>query len=231
MAENPNRPQVVEDIDTLMHVDQPVYDTYGQTIGAVKHFDLTAGYMQVHRGGLEPETFYVPFRLIATIDPRSIYLTVSEGTLIAEYTLLPTSQAVLTEWKNWRTGQFETTVGHQMRSGYSGQPVIAFQQSYAALAGQLRAGMQIRDIEGADLGRLHQFDSRIGWMLLTKGGLGTELLIVPFSAIADVNTANSTVSLLVPKERLQGDLATLLPAQATPAVGEASHPSPPHADA
>jgi hypothetical protein len=222
MEKNPNCTQVVvEDIDTMMQVNKPVYDVNGQKIGEVRQFDLTAGYMQVHRGGLEPDKFYIPFHLIASIDPRHIYLTAPEDTLIAGYLALPTSQVVLRQWTNWRTGQPETTVGHQMRSGYSGQQVVAFEQNYARLAGQLKADMEIRDIEGTYLGKLHQFDSRVGWMLLAKSGLGADILVVPFSAIADVNTANSTVTLLVPKERLQSDLAALLPSQP---AGDVSQP-------
>lgn len=224
MAETPNRAQVVvEDIGTLMHVRQPVYDTYRQKIGAVKQFDLTAGYMQVHRRELEPEMFYVPFHLIASIDPRHIYLKVSEYALIAEYTLLPTSQAVLTQWKDWRTGRAETAVGHRMQSGYSGEDVVAFEQTYGMLGGQLKAGMRICDIEGTNLGTVHQFDSRQGWILAVKSGLGADVLVVPFSAVAGVDTTVSTVNLLVPKESLQGDLAAILPAPATPPVGESSN--------
>ncbi|MGZ3678760.1 MAG: hypothetical protein ACXWQR_09345 [Ktedonobacterales bacterium] len=228
MAENPNRKQVVvEDIDTLMHVDTPVYDTYGQKVGEVKQFDLTASYMQVHRGGPEPETFYVPFHLIASIDLRHIHLTVSDATLIMYYTVLPKSEVVLKEWTNWRTGQSETSVEHRMRSGYSGQPVVAFQQNYAALASSLTVGMRVRDIEGDHVGTLQQFDSRQGWMLLVKAGLGADILVVPFSAIAQADPASYTVNLLVPKERLRGDLAALLPSPATPTADEMSQP---HAD-
>ena len=223
MAEPPNRPQVVvEDIDTLIHVRQTVYDTYSQKIGEVKQFDLTAGYMQVHRQELEPEMFYIPFHLIASIDPRHIYLKVSEYALIAEYTLLPASQAVLTEWRDWRTGRTETSVGHRMHSGYSGEQVVAFEQTYRMLGGQLKAGMQIRDIEGTNLGIVHQFDSRRGWILAVKSGLAVDVLVVPFSVIARVDTANSTVNLLVPKESLQGDLAAILPAPAPQTADETS---------
>ncbi len=218
MAENTNRKQVIaENIDTLMQVHTPVYDTYGQKVGEVKQFDLTAGYMQVHHGGPDPATWYVPFRLIAAIDPRHIYLTVSEGMLITNYSVLPASQAVLEEWTNWRTNQSETIVGHRMRSGYSDEPVVAFQQTYAALAGQLKAGMEVRDIEGTFLGRLNQFDSRQGMMLVVKSGLEADVLVVPFIAIARVDTADYIVNLVVPKERLHGDLAALLPPHATPA--------------
>lgn len=220
MAENTNRKQVIaENIDTLMQVHTPVYDTYDQKVGEVKRFDLTAGYMQVHRGGPESETFYIPFHLIASIDLRHIHLTVSDATLIMQYTMLPESEVVLKEWTNWRTGQTETSVEHRMRSGYSGEPVVAFQQNYATLASQLNADMRVRDIEGEHLGMLHQFDSRQGWMLLVKAGPAASVLVVPFSAIARVDTASYTVHLLVPKERLHEDLAALMP---FPAAGDTS---------
>ncbi len=230
MAENtPPRQVAVEDIDAQMRRDKPVYDAAGEKIGEVRNFDLTAGYMQVHHGGLEPETFYVPFQLIASIDPRHIYLTVPEDTLTAYYSALPESQAVLEEWRNWRTGRSETAVSHRMRSGYSGEPVLAFQQTYATLASQLKAGMEIRDIEGTFVGTLHQFDSRQGTMLVVKSGLDTDVLVVPFSAIARVDTADYIVNLLVPQERLHGDLAALLPAPVTTGT-TAPPPTPPATD-
>lgn len=230
MAENTNRALgLVENIATLMQAHTPVYDMYGQKVGEVKRFDLTAGYMQVHRSGPEPETFYVPFHLIASIDLRHIHLTVSDATLVMRYTMLPESEAVLKEWTNWRTGQTETTVEHRMRSGYSGEPVVAFQQNYAALASQLTADMRVRDIEGVYVGTLHQFDSRQGWMFVVKAGLGADILVVPFSTIAEVDFANYTVTLLVPKERLHADLATLLPSPASGTVGAAGDTSTSHA--
>lgn len=225
MAENTNRTRgLVENIATRMQAHTPVYDSYGQKVGEVKRFDLTAGYMQVHRGGPEPETFYVPFHLIASIDLHHIHLTVSDATLSMHYTVLPESEAVLKEWTNWRTGQTETSVEHRMRSGYSGEPVVAFQQNYATLASQLIADMRVRDIDGKHVGTLHQFDSRQGWMLLVKAGLGADILVVPFSAIAEVDLANYTVNLLVPKERLRGDLAALLPSPATPTADQTPQP-------
>lgn len=216
--QNTGRRQMVnENIDSLLRVRQSVYDGNGKKVGAVKQFDLTAGYMQVHHGGPEPRTFYVPFRLIATIDPRQIYLTVDENALITYYSVLPASLATLEEWTNWRTGESETIVGHRMQSGYSGEPVVAFQQTYTALASQLKAGMDVQDVEGARLGALRQFDSRLGWMLVVKGGIEGDVLIVPFSAIARVETADYAVHLLIPEERLHGDLAALLPSPAAAA--------------
>lgn len=202
---------VVENIDRLMQDHKPVYDTYNEKIGEVRQFDLTAGYMQVPHRGLDPETFYIPFHLITSIDPNGVYLKVSEETLSIDYTVLPESQVVLSRWKNWRTGQTETTVEHQIRSGYDGQQVAAFQQTYSMLAGQLIAGMQVRDIEGAGLGTLHQFDSRQGWMLVVKGGLGADVMVVPFSVVGNVDPVSSNIDLLVTAESLKRDLALVLP--------------------
>lgn len=223
MSELTDRDQVVvEHIDTQMQDRKPVFDSNNQKIGEVKQFDLNAGYMQVHRGGLDPKTYYIPFHLIASIGPRTIFLKVSDDILIADYSLLPDSQTVLEQWTNWRTGQPETTVKHTLSSGYSGQQVIAFEQTYSKLAGQLIAGMQVRDIEGNNLGALHQFDGRQGWMLVVKSGLDMDILVIPFSVVGGVDLASSSVNLLIRKDSLQRDLAGIVPLPATSTTVDAS---------
>jgi len=219
MSDNSVRGQVVvEHIDRLMREHMPVYDANNQKIGEIRQFDLTAGYMQAPHRGLAPEIFYIPFHLIASIDSNGVYLKVSEETLSIDYTVLPESQVVLSRWTNWRTGQTESTVEHEIRSGYDDQQVAAFQQTYSMLAGQLIAGMRVRDIEGTNLGSLHQFDSRQGWMLVVKGGLATDILVVPFSVVGTVDPVSSNVDLLVTADSLRGDLSLILP----PVSGDAS---------
>lgn len=113
-----------------------------------------------------------------------------------------------------------------MRSGYSGEPLLTFQHTYATLASQLRSGMEIRDIEGTFVGTLHQLDSRQETILVVKCGLDADVLVVPFSAIARVDTADYIVNLLVPQERLRDDLAALLPATITPITTGTMAPPP-----
>lgn len=220
MSDNSGQGQVVvEHIDRLMREHLPVYDAHDQKVGQVRQFDLAAGYMQVPHRGLDAEIFYIPFHLIASIDANGVYLKISEETLSIDYTVLPESQVVLSRWTNWRTGQMESTAEHEMRSGYDGQKVAAFPKTYSMLAGQLIAGMRVRDIEGTNLGSLRQFDSRQGWMLVVKGGLAADVMVVPFSAVGNVDPVSSNIDLLVTIESLQRDLALILP---TPAGGSTS---------
>jgi hypothetical protein len=213
MSNISNRQVVVEDIGKYMQVLKPVYDSTKHKIGEVEQFDSTAGYMQVRRGGLKPELLYIPFHLISGIDPRDIFLSMTEDSLVKDYATSPTAQPVLEQWKNWRSGRTDTMVGHEMRSGYSGQPVMAFRQDYQVLGQQLVAGLSVHDINGENVGKITQFDSRQGWLNVEKGIFGTTVMMIPFSAIREVQTANNTVLLLVPKEALQKDLATLEPFQ------------------
>jgi hypothetical protein len=118
------------------------------------------------------------------------------------------------QWKNWRTGQGETVIGHEMRSGYSGLPVVAFQQRFDEVARQLSVGMSVQDVEGLPVGKIHQFDSAFGWLSVEKGVFGATLTLIPFTAIARIDSAKSTVLLLIRKDDLQKDLAALLPVPA-----------------
>ena len=213
MSNISNRQVVVEDIGKYMQTGKPVYDSTNHKIGEVTQFDATAGYMQVLRRGLQPETLYIPFHLIAGIDPRDIFLSKTEAAVVTDYVALPTAQPVLEQWKDWRTGRTDTVVGHEMRSGYSGQPVMAFRQEYQKLGQQMVAGMSVHDINGENVGKITQFDSRQGWINVEKGVFGATVMMVPFSTVREVQTANNDVLLLVPKEALQKDLATLEPVQ------------------
>ncbi|MGO8950040.1 MAG: hypothetical protein ACLQUY_20770 [Ktedonobacterales bacterium] len=214
MASNMNSRQVVvEDIGRLMQVGKPVFDNNKKKVGEVKQFDLTAGYMQVQRGGMQPQPqmLYIPFNLIEGIDPRDIFLSSTDDAVVQNCAVLPTSQVVLEQWRDWRTGRVQTLVAHEMRSGYSGQPVMAFPENYRALGQQLQAGMSVQDISGSHVGKITQFDSSQGWLNVEKGAFGANIMVVPFSAIQRIDTSNNTVMLLVPKEALQNDLASLVP--------------------
>ncbi len=202
---------IVEDISRLMKVGNVVYDMVGRKVGTVSHFDLTAGYMQVHRGVPEEQTLYIPFNLITNIDPHEIFLNLPEKMLVENFSILPASQVVLKQWTNWRTGRMQTTVGHKMMSGFSNEPVVAFPHTYEALAWQLAEGMHVHDVEGANLGTVRQFDSSHGWLTVEKGTLGVSPMFIPFSAVARVETGSNLVVLLVLEEDLHRDLARLLP--------------------
>ena len=80
---------IVENIDQYLVDGMPVYDAGGERVGKVKMYSAIAGYLMVGRGPLGATHLYIPFRLIRSIDPHELYLSVSKDILAAEYTQPP----------------------------------------------------------------------------------------------------------------------------------------------
>lgn len=199
MAENTNRKQViVENIDTLMQVHTPVYDTYGQKVGEVKRFDLTAGYMVVEEGRLARRELYIPFHLMQSITPHEIYLNVSKDALTDAYLLPPAARTRVEEQIDPETGRSEVVLTHELRSGYDGRPVQIAPVPLDDLTRTPSVGMTVLDADDAYVGEVIRIDTTRG-LLTVRGSLGDEAVrTVPFSMVAHVNADLGVVTLLVP---------------------------------
>jgi len=213
-TQEPHRQVVVVPIDEFLKEGLLVFDGDGERLGRVDRYSLTAGYVKVKRDPLLPQDLYVPFRLIKTLDPHELFLKVPRETLLAHYTLPPAITIVVERVAEpGADGPDGTPAVHvreqrRVRSGYDQSEVILDTIDLTDIADRLAVGMAVYDADGKRVGELTQYDSARAVMVVEKG-LKPREFFIPFSVIAEVDTADMFVSLLVPKVALERDYATL----------------------
>jgi hypothetical protein len=194
---------VVENIDQYLEEGMPVYDLNGQHVGTVQMYSTAAGYLMVDYGDFDQKNLYLPFRLIRTIDPDEIYLTVPKDTLAAQYTQPPTIHTVIeTRAVAGPGGQMmsQTRQVQMVQSGYDGTQAAISSVDAGSLAGQLAVGMAVYDVDGARLGDITQYDTERSLMVVEKGIFKPTVLFVPFSAIKSIDRDNLSVHLTLPRD-------------------------------
>lgn len=219
---SPSSPHtVVEDIDQYLAEGLAVFDANGDRVGTVKMYSTAAGYLIVGSGPVGDQNLYIPFRLIRSIDPGDIYLTLTKDTLEAQYTqppkittvsetrLVPGPQGALTP---------QTTHVQMVQSGYDDKQTTVSRVDVSAIAQQLAIGMAVFDAEGEHIGDITQYDVSRSLMAVEKGIFKPTVLFVPFGAIQSVDPYTLSVYLSVPRDVIVKEHA-MQPAQGYPAQG------------
>ncbi len=213
-AQTVHRQVVVVPIDEFMEEGLLVFDSDGELLGRIDRYSQTAGYLKVKKDVLFPTNLYVPFHLIKTIDPREIFLKVPRETLLARYTLPPAITTAVARVEEPEAREPDGTPSvhvheqRRVRSGYDQTEVILDTIDLTDIANRLAVGMAVYDADGKRVGEVTQYDSARAVMVVEKG-LKPREFFIPFSVIAEVDTSDMFVSLLVPKAALERDYATL----------------------
>lgn len=207
---------IVENIDQYLVDGMPVKDSNGERVGDVKMFSAVAGYLMVGKGPFGTTNLYVPFRLIRTIDPHDLYLSVSKATLEAQYTEPPKittvseTRVVLGPQGAMTT---QTCQVQTVQSGYDGTQMTVSSVDVEAIAQRLAIGMAVYDVNGDRVGEITQYDTPRGLMVVESGVFKPRALFVPFSAIQSADRETFTVYLSLPKDVVVKEHA-MLPAEA-----------------
>lgn len=83
------------DIRQHMHTGLRVYDVGGEKVGTVDDYDLLWEYMIVRPHSFYEKKLYIPFDLIANIDPREVFVSQSADELRRDYTSPPPRNATV----------------------------------------------------------------------------------------------------------------------------------------
>lgn len=207
---------IVEYIDQYLVDGMPVYDDNGDRVGDVKMFSVVAGYLMVGEGPFGATNLYVPFRLIRSIDPHELYLSVSKQTFETQYTEPPKITTVSETRLVFGPQGAMTTQTSQVQmvqSGYDGTQMTVSSVDVEAIAQRLAIGMTVYDAEGVRLGEITQYDTTRGLMVVESGVFKPRVLFVPFGAIQSADRETLTVYLSVPKDVVVKEHA-MLPAEA-----------------
>ncbi len=120
-----NEHALLEEIDLSLADGMPVYDANGDSVGDVKMYSTTAGYLVVDQGPFNLEDLYLPFRLIRSIDPNDLFLSEPKEVLTSHYTQPPKISTVTEERLVMGPDGTMTTQKRDVQtvqSGYDGLP-------------------------------------------------------------------------------------------------------------
>jgi ribosomal 30S subunit maturation factor RimM len=207
---------VIENIDQYLEEGIPVYDQNGDRVGDVKLYSTAAGYLMVGGGYFSDKNLYLPFRLIRSIDPDEIYLTVPKDTLAAQYTQPPKIHTVVeTRAVPGPGGQMvpRTREVQMVQSGYDGQQAAINSVDVGGIADRLAVGMAVYDVEDQRVGDITQYDTERGLLVVENGFFKPTVVFVPFSAIKSIDYDDLSVYLSMPKDVIVKEHA-MLPADA-----------------
>jgi ribosomal 30S subunit maturation factor RimM len=194
---------VVEDIDQYLVDGLPVYDLNHQKVGDVRIYSTAAGYLMISTGVLQQKDLYIPFRLISSIDPYSLFVSATKATLEEQYTQPPPAHTVVeTRLVAGPQGTMtsQTRQVQVLQSGYDNAPREVSAVDVGSVADKLAVGMAVYDVDGARLGDITQYDVTRGLMVVERGILKPRVVIVPFSEIDSISIDNLSVYLSMPKD-------------------------------
>jgi hypothetical protein len=216
MSSSNTQQTLVENIDLNLADGMPVYDLNGDTVGDVKMYSTTAGYLLVGHGVFNQKDLYIPFRLIRSIDPNDLFLSETKETLLDRYTQPPTISTVSEQrLVVGPTGALisEKRDVQRVQSGYDGLPATTNSVDVQDVTDRLAVGMAVYDVEGERLGDVSQYDIPRRLLAVEKGIFNPRVLFVPFSAIQSVNREDLTIYLNLPRDVVVKEHA-MLPANA-----------------
>jgi ribosomal 30S subunit maturation factor RimM len=203
---------VVENIDAYLMDGMPVYDLNGDKVGDVKMFSTAAGYLMVGRGSFEEQDLYVPFRLIRSIDPHDIFVSETNDNLKAHFTNPPKINTIVENRLVTGPAGTMTSQPYEVQtiaSGYDGKQAELGSVNLDQISDRLAVGMAVYDVDGVRVGDITQYDTSRSLMVVEKGIFKPRALLVPFSAIQDIDLGTFAVSLSLPRDVLVKEHAML----------------------
>jgi hypothetical protein len=182
---------VSENVRDWLRLDQRVFDRQNTSIGTVDAFDHGTGWMMVGTDRLNERALYVPFRLIASIDPRELYLSATRAELERDYRQPPARSTTV-------RGEDEQALATTVEpSGYDGAPLIVKQTRLDLVADRIARGDRVLTADGTGLGVIKDYDRATGVMCVERGSLVRHTLRLPIRIVDHVERAIGEVHLVV----------------------------------
>jgi hypothetical protein len=188
---------VSENVRDWLRLDQRVFDRENVSVGTVDAFDHGTGWMTVGTDPLNERALYVPFRLIASIDPRELYLSATRAELERDYHQPP---ARTTTVDGAGDGAIVTTVEP---SGYDDTPLIVKRTRLDLVASRIAVGDRVLTADGTGLGVVKDYDRASGVIHVARGVLVHRELRLPISSVDHVERELGEVHLVLREADVQ----------------------------
>jgi len=189
---------ITEDIATAIRPGLTVFDRDGKRVGTVDMVDRIVGYFMVHENSLSLSDLSIPFRVVSSIDPREIFVSVTKLELHRDFSSDPTTTTSVK-----RVGSREIATSTQP-SGYDGMPVVIDRIDVDEVKAQISIGDRVFTSDMGTVGTVKDYDPKTGWMTVERGlPHDREELLLPIALVETVDPDAREVFLVRSQEELR----------------------------
>jgi hypothetical protein len=188
---------ITVDVRDMLALEQNVFDSRSKDIGEVSDVDYETGWFTIAAGTMYEKQYFVPMSLVKYIDPNELFLSADEKEVQRDYSTPPP-----------RTTSVEgegsaTTATTWQQSGYGDGSVVVRQARLDDLRTMIDVGFRVCSADMVDLGKVREYDSATGLMVLDKGRPSKHDIVVPITMVDHVESETHEIVLIGSKSDVE----------------------------
>jgi len=188
---------ITVDVRDMLALDQNVFDSMSKEIGEVSDVDYETGWFTIAAGTLYEKQYFVPVTMVKYIDPNELFLSADEKEVQRDYSTPPP-----------RTTSVEgegpaTTATTWQPSGYGDASVVVHQARLDDFRTMIDVGFRVCTADMVYLGKVREYDSATGLMVLDKGRSSKHDIVVPITMVDRVEAETHEIVLIASKRDVE----------------------------
>ena len=184
---------ITVDVRDTLALDQNVFDSMSKKIGEVSYVDDETGWFTIAAGPMYETQYFVPMTMVKYIDPNELFLSATKEDIQRDYsTPPPRTTSVEGEGPAARA----TT---RQQSGYEDASVVVHQARLDDLRTMIDVGLRVYTADMVYLGKVREYDSATGLIMLDKGRTSKHDIVVPITMIDRVEAETHEIVLIASK--------------------------------
>ena len=188
---------ITVDVRDMLGLDQNVFDSMSKEIGEVSDVDYETGWFTIAAGTLYEKQYFVPVTMVKYIDPNELFLSADEKEVQRDYSTPPP-----------RTTSVEgegpaTTATTWQPSGYGDASVVVHQARLDDFRTMIDVGFRVCTADMVYLGKVREYDSPTGLMVLDKGRPSKHDIVVPITMVDRVEAETHEIVLIASKRDVE----------------------------
>ena len=188
---------ITVDVRDMLALDQNVFDSMSKEIGEVSDVDDETGWFTIAAGTLYEKQYFVPVTMVKYIDPNELFLSADEKEVQRDYSTPPP-----------RTTSVEgegpaTTATTWQPSGYGDASVVVHQARLDDFRTMIDVGFRVCTADMVYLGKVREYDSPTGLMVLDKGRPSKHDIVVPITMVDRVEAETHEIVLIASKRDVE----------------------------
>ena len=188
---------ITVDVRDMLALDQNVFDSMSKEIGEVSDVDYETGWFTIAAGTLYEKQYFVPVTMVKYIDPNELFLSADEKEVQRDYSTPPP-----------RTTSVEgegpaTTATTWQPSGYGDASVVVHQARLDDFRTMIDVGFRVCTADMVYLGKVREYDSATGLMVLDKGRPSKHDIVVPITMVDRVEAETHEIVLIASKRDVE----------------------------
>lgn len=188
---------ITVDVRDMLALDQNVFDSMSKEIGEVSDVDYETGWFTIAAGTLYEKQYFVPVTMVKYIDPNELFLSADEKEVQRDYSTPPP-----------RTTSVEgegpaTTATTWQQSGYGDASVVVHQARLDDFRNMIDVGFRVCTADMVYLGKVREYDSATGLMVLDKGRSSKHDIVVPITMVDRVEAETHEIVLIASKRDVE----------------------------